>query len=171
MFNTIILWKTISRLTEREFKDFHRGDAAMEHDGGTEELCRGSIGEKDAAYAELRKHKNEYYLGNQVKRIEEYGLEFCEYNEDGEYVNGSDYDFAEDDPEHPFMRFWFAKLSADYDDWDDGTFDENEARKYLENRRTGDAIAVIEDVRKICVAECFSPWELDRVLAKRNQLI
>lgn len=67
-----------------------------------EELMHWDIADKDKAEAELAKHKNSYIYDIAIVHIDEYALEYAEYDEDGEFVVGSDYDIAEDDPEHPY---------------------------------------------------------------------
>lgn len=93
MNNTIILKKGYERLTENEFKEFQKGDTIWGNDSTPEELNRWSIEQEQDARAELAKHSCTYVHGN-VWDIEEYALEYCECNENGEFVQGSDYVLA-----------------------------------------------------------------------------
>ena len=106
MFNTIILKKGYGEFTNNEFKKFSKGDTIFEDP--TEELQRWSIEDKEEAYKALAKYKNEYLLDSQVKYVTEYALEFSEYDEDGDFVSGSDYDYAKDNPEHPFKDIFYT---------------------------------------------------------------
>lgn len=97
MFNTIILLKNTARLTRREYKKFNKGDLIIGNDCFPEKLRIWSIEQKELAKAELAKHFCKYKKYNdELIEIEEYALEYCEYDEDGEFVEGSDYDFAEE---------------------------------------------------------------------------
>lgn len=96
MNNTIILEKGYARLTEEEYKKFSKGDTIWGNDSNPEEIKRWSIDEKEQAMAELAKYKCEYSHGY-VWDIEEYAIEYCECDEDGEFVQGSDYDLAEEE--------------------------------------------------------------------------
>lgn len=96
MFNSIILKKGYERLTENEFKNFAEGDTIWGVDQDPVELKRWSIDQKEAAEAELKKYRCTYDGGHgQIWTIEEYALEYCECDEDGEFVQGSDYELAE----------------------------------------------------------------------------
>jgi hypothetical protein len=93
MFNTIILKKGYANLTSREYKRFSKGDTIFGIDSNPEELQRWSIEQEQDAKAELAKHNCTYSSGY-VWDIEEYALEYCECDEDGEFVEGSDFDLA-----------------------------------------------------------------------------
>lgn len=60
------------------------------------ELKRWDITQAEEAKAELAKYNCSYSKGIALYYIEEYALEYCECDEDGEFVQGSDYDFAEE---------------------------------------------------------------------------
>lgn len=90
--NTIILLEGTARLTGREMKKFNKYDTILGCDSNPTELKRWSIEQIDEAKAELAKYKCEYDLSY----IAEYALEYCECDEDGEFIQGSDYDFAEE---------------------------------------------------------------------------
>ena len=93
MKNTIILRHGYKRLTSSEFKKFKKGDTIWGEDSDPEELQRWNINQKEDAELELSKYRCEY---NDGWNIEEYALEYCECDEDGDFVWGSDYQLAEE---------------------------------------------------------------------------
>lgn len=95
MFNTILLIRGFAQLTEQEFKKFSKGDTIWGTDSNPEELKRWDISQKEEAKAELEKYRCSYEQST-VCRIEEYALEYCKTNEEGEFEEGSDYDLAEE---------------------------------------------------------------------------
>ena len=95
MFNTIILKKGYERLTESEFTHFENGDTIWGTDQFPEEIKRWSIEQEEEAREELAKHKCSYVQYGGFWQIEEYALEYCERDEDGEFIEGSDYCLAE----------------------------------------------------------------------------
>lgn len=105
MFNTIILRKGVRRLTRREYKKFDKGDAIFGVDVESEELRRWSIDKEAEAIAELAKYRCEYSHGTELIYITEYALEWCECDEDGEFIQGSDYDLAEEKEEYKMTRY------------------------------------------------------------------
>lgn len=94
MFNTIILKKGYARLTDKEYKGFSKGDTIWGVDRDPEELKSWGIEGEEQAKKELAKYKCTYSGGN-FWDIEEYALEYCECNEDGEFIQGSDFELAE----------------------------------------------------------------------------
>lgn len=108
MLNRITLIHNYSRFTKSELKKFKRGDSLWGDCESPEELMHWDIADKAKAKAELAKYKNSYRYGYQLTDIDEYGLEYAEYDEDGEFVEGCDYDIAEDDPENPYKgnKWW-----------------------------------------------------------------
>lgn len=95
MFNTIILRHGYARLTDSEYKKFETGDTIWGDNSNPEEIRRWDIGQKEEARKELAKYRCEYSK-NYLHDIEEYALEYCECDEDGEFLEGSDYDLAEE---------------------------------------------------------------------------
>lgn len=93
--NTIILLKGDARLTKNEYKRFAVGDTIYGDDSNPTELNRWGIEQKAVAFAELQKYKCSYRKDNQLFDVEEYALEFCVCDDDGEFIDGSDYEFAE----------------------------------------------------------------------------
>ena len=94
MYNTIIFWGKDQLLTSGEYKKFEKHSELY-----GEKIKTWQMEEKDEALKELAKHKCKYYRALEGWHIEEYWLEYCEYDEDGEFVEGSDIDFAEDEIE------------------------------------------------------------------------
>jgi len=97
MNNTIILKHCEIRLTREEFKKFKNGDSICgEGNYPVEELKRWDISDRDEAKRELEKHHCTYKEDGSLNNIEEYALEYCECDEDGEFVQGSDFEFAKE---------------------------------------------------------------------------
>ncbi len=94
MFNTIILKKGEAYLTNREYEKFEKGDTIWGTDRETEELKRWNIEDEEEAKKELAKYRCSYERRNDNWDIEEYALEYCECDKDGEFVEGSDFDLA-----------------------------------------------------------------------------
>ena len=100
MINTIILKKgEFTRQTKTEFNKFNKYDTIIGENSDPEELMRWGIEQEDEAKAELAKYRCEYEWSNNLFYATEYALEYCECNEDGEFVQGSDFDFAEEKEE------------------------------------------------------------------------
>lgn len=95
MFNTIILRKGSEILTNKEYKGFTNGDTIWGDNASPEELNRWPVEYKEEAKEILAKLKCTYEHDEAQSRwyITEYALEYCETDEDGEFVEGSDYDF------------------------------------------------------------------------------
>lgn len=100
MYNTIILYKGEAELTKFE-KNFEKGGTTSGYFGYCEEIGRWSIEEKEEAMQELKKYNCTYNIGYPLSYVEEYILEFCETDEDGDIVDGSDIVFA--DPVYNFI--------------------------------------------------------------------
>ncbi len=96
MYNTIILLKGESLLTKSEYKNFSKGDTLWGIDREPEEIKRWTIEQDQEAKKELAKHACTYHENAETWSIEEYALEYCECDEEGEFVQGSDYDLAEE---------------------------------------------------------------------------
>lgn len=97
MFNTIKLKRGCAKLTEKEFKTFSKGDTIFGENSDPEEIKRWSIEQEEEARKELAKHKCSYVQSGGLWQIEEYALEYCECDEDGCFVEGSDYYLAEEE--------------------------------------------------------------------------
>lgn len=102
--NTVRLVKSVMRYDARK-NDFEKGDAIWNVDAcdfDLEELKRWKIENEDEAKEELSRHRCTYDIrsaGN-ILYVTEYGLEWFEADEEGEYMSGADYDLAPTDPEH-----------------------------------------------------------------------
>lgn len=95
MNNTIILKHCEIRLTREEFNGFKKGDTICgEDEYPVEELKRWSIEDQREAIEELSKYRCKYTEDGSLYNIEEYALEYCECDEYGEFIQGSDYDLA-----------------------------------------------------------------------------
>ncbi len=97
MNNTIILMRGFAQLTSNEYKKFKKYDTILGNDSCPEELRRWKLTSEGEAEAkkELAKYRCTYKRINQIFYIEEYALEYCECDEDGDFISGSDMDFAE----------------------------------------------------------------------------
>lgn len=94
-WNTIIMLKGESVLTYREMREFQKGDTIWGVDRVPQEVRRWEIGEEKAARAALAEKRCSYLDGC----IEEYALQYCDVDENGEFVAGADYDLAEEEEE------------------------------------------------------------------------
>lgn len=104
MYNTIRLLKGERRVPRRFFeKDFQKGDTIFGDDCEPVEIARWKAEDKAEAEEELAKYKCEYDYGDlqNTYYVTEYGLEYCDCDEKGEWEAGSDFDLAEEvDPEN-----------------------------------------------------------------------
>lgn len=98
MMNTIILKHGYAKLTRTEMKDFEKGDTIFRENSAPEELKRWSVDQEAEALAELKKYRCSYIEDVQLTTISEYAIEYCECDEDGEFVSGSNFELAEEDP-------------------------------------------------------------------------
>ena len=97
MFNTIILLHGDAVLSKMEMKKFKKGDTVINDWADATEVKRWKMSEKDEAIAELASKKCTYKKGIELTYIDEWALEYCECDEDGEFVEGSDYDMADEE--------------------------------------------------------------------------
>lgn len=97
MFNTIILLHGDAALSKMEMKKFEKGDTVINDLADATEVKRWKMSEKDKAFAELASKKCTYKKGIELTYIDEWALEYCECDEDGEFVEGSDYDMADEE--------------------------------------------------------------------------
>lgn len=95
MYNTIILLKGEARLNDWEYQKFTKGDTIFCFD--PEELERWRADDIDKAKAELAKYHCSYTKDVELHNVTEYALEYCECDENRDFVSGSDYDFAEEE--------------------------------------------------------------------------
>lgn len=95
--NTIILLKGELMLPKREYKCFEKGSTIWGVDRQPEEIKRWNIEQEQEAKAELAKLRCEYIKRPEMYDITEYALEYCECDEDGELVSGSNFDLAEEE--------------------------------------------------------------------------
>ena len=84
-------------LSKMEMKKFKKGDTVINDWADATEVKRWKMSEKDEAIAELASKKCTYKKGIELTYIDEWALEYCECDEDGEFVEGSDYDMADEE--------------------------------------------------------------------------
>lgn len=94
MFNTIILKTGQATLTKGEYEKFQKGDAIFGIDSDPEELKRWVIEDEEDAKKELSKYSCKYIKRAECWDVQEYALEYCECDEDGEFIQGSDFELA-----------------------------------------------------------------------------
>lgn len=94
MFNTIILKAGQATLAEREYERFQKGDTIFGADSEPEELKRWLIEDDEDAKKELARYSCEYIKRAECWDVIEYALEYCECDEDGEFIQGSDFELA-----------------------------------------------------------------------------
>ena len=99
MFNTIILLTDEALLTSNEYKKFTKGDLILGIDNNPKEIGRWVMEDKEEALKELSKHKCRYRKSFSNYRVIEYALMYCETDEEGEVVDGADYDLAKEEVE------------------------------------------------------------------------
>ena len=95
MNNTIKLIKGDEILTRSEYEKFKKNDSILGADRSPEELKTWSINQEADAKAELSKYRCEYIHNIATVHVIEYALEYCQCDESGEFIEGSDYYFAE----------------------------------------------------------------------------
>lgn len=95
--NTIILLRGAEKLTDAEYKKFQKADTILGDGSSPDELKRWNISEEEEAKEELKKHRCSYKKDISLWHIEEYYLQYCQTDEDGEFVSGSDYNPAEEE--------------------------------------------------------------------------
>lgn len=97
-FSTIRLIHGELTLTNAEFKEFEKGDAVWGCDTDPDIVKTWDISQKDEAKAELAKHRCKYSRSDQLHFIDEWALDYCLCDEEGEFLSGSDFDLAEEIP-------------------------------------------------------------------------
>lgn len=95
MNNTIILLTDDAFLTRNEYKKFEKDDLIFGIDSEPKELMRWGIADEEKAKKELAKYRCEYKERGNCYNIKEFALMYCECDEDGEFVEGADFDMAE----------------------------------------------------------------------------
>lgn len=96
MLSMIRLLHGERRITNEELKKFQKGDTIWGNDTDPEELKRWTIEEEEEAEEELENlycksvEYNEY-----LTDIEEYALEYFNADENGEFIEGSDFELAQ----------------------------------------------------------------------------
>lgn len=93
-WNTVILLKGESRMTENEYKKFSPGDTIWGEDENPVELKRWPIAQDAQAMAELSRYKCRYRRLERLHEAVEYALEYCNTDSEGEFISGSDFEMA-----------------------------------------------------------------------------
>lgn len=94
MNNTIILRHGFGEIADK-------GDTIWGIDSDAQEVKRWIASDEAVARDELNRHKCQYheestFHGFKVLQADEWALEFCECDENGDFVQGSDYELAEE---------------------------------------------------------------------------
>lgn len=101
-YNTIILLHGSAVLTTKEFRKTLLGDRVFGVDSDPEEIARWPIAEEAAALAELKKYTCEIshrqWNRDALWYLDEYALEYCDCDENGEFICGANYTLAEQPP-------------------------------------------------------------------------
>ena len=106
-------------------RNFRRGNTFNGDDPEPEEIMRWPIEQEDEAKKELSKYECSYRhvkgFCKELMDVDEWSLEYAEYDDEGEFVSASGYVSAEDDPEYPYKkskkRMFFDCLEMQGDDW------------------------------------------------------
>ena len=99
--------KNEARLTKEELKGFEKGNLITGNDVNPEELKRWTgEGCHEKALEQLKKFNSSYYMEEQLTDVTEYAVETYEADEDGNFLDGSDYDISE-----PVTQVYFLKTS------------------------------------------------------------
>lgn len=93
-FNTIILKKGEAILTKNEYKKFIKGNSIFGENSDSEEINRWNINNEDNAKKELLNYNCEYIKHSESWTVKEYALEYCQCDEDGDFIQGSDFELA-----------------------------------------------------------------------------
>lgn len=94
-YNTIILKHGVGSYSKKQFNNFTEGDCICGENASPEELKRWTGDQYDLAKAELAKYSCSYRKSGGYMFADEYALEYCNTDEDGEFLDGSDLDLAE----------------------------------------------------------------------------
>jgi len=148
-YNTIILKRGAALLSNNEYRHFEKLDTICGIDAVPEELQRWSADQEAEARKALAQYECMYSSNGSVWQIEEYALEFCRTDEDGEFLEGSDYEPAE-------TRMWYAVMTdRQDDDWSYGSHDLEEAKQMCRKAGPEAYIAIIDNtvLNAVCVGE------------------
>lgn len=95
MYNTIRLLKGEASLTKKEWVEYEKGAAIWGVDREPEEVKRWSMEQEEEAKEELKKYKCSYDEWQDGVDVLEYALDYCECDEDDDFISGSDFHLAE----------------------------------------------------------------------------
>ena len=85
----------VGSYSKKQFNNFTEGDCICGENASPEELKRWTGDQYDLAKAELAKYSCSYRKSGGYMFADEYALEYCNTDEDGEFLDGSDLDLAE----------------------------------------------------------------------------
>lgn len=123
------LLKNEARLAKEELKGFEKGDLITGNDVNPEELKRWTgEGCREKALRKLEKFNSSYYMEEQLTDAIEYAVETYEADEDGNFLDGSDYDFAE-----PVTQVYFLQTS----DYNEVVFTDGLTAKFYGTGKSG----------------------------------
>ena len=94
MYNTVRLLHNEVRMSADKYESFEHGDTIFGIDQDPEVLAKWDIDDIEDAKMELEKFYCSSNSNGVIVDVEEYALEYCDTDENGEFVEGSDYDFA-----------------------------------------------------------------------------
>lgn len=92
--NTIILAKAEANLTKREYQEYTFGSLLIDGDW-IEEITRWKTKDERKAIEALKETQCIIWKHIEHYEIVEYALIYCTCDEDGNFIEGSDYTFAE----------------------------------------------------------------------------
>lgn len=95
MYNTIFLKRGNAIVKAAKFKDYSIGDAVCGVNAEPDILQKWPIEKEMEAKEELKKHRCTYEKSGDFYDVEEFALEYCETDDDGDFISGSDFDLAE----------------------------------------------------------------------------
>ncbi len=97
-YNTIRLLKGYTEVKDLNYNlTYTEGQTIYGPDTDPEEIRRWDIKEKEQAKEELSKRRcfHKFHSLSNTWSITEYALEYSYYDEEGKFITGCDYDFAE----------------------------------------------------------------------------
>ena len=89
MYNTIFLKHGNALVKAAKFKDYSIGDAIFGVDATPDILWKWPIEKESEAKAELKKLRCTYEKSGDFFYVKEFALEYCETDEDGDFICGS----------------------------------------------------------------------------------
>lgn len=94
-YNKIELVKAESSYTRANFKNYSKGDLILGDDTMYEGILKWDISQKEEAEKALAEVRCRIVEGPELYYITEYALQYFEEDEDSNFIQGCDYDFAD----------------------------------------------------------------------------